>query len=141
MRNILDFSSNTLYHSFMMTTQEIKTKLSTDPRWVDRALIELTKRQTAMEQASKATINRNDIGYQPCDARMFTSFGHALMQGRKLSPKQYAYCGLRVEGYTGWVRQWCGQAPIAKYARQVEEMIQAKAAALAAALQAKETSA
>lgn len=75
----------------MVTKQDIINLLKTNDRAVARALVVLTQRQTATEQASEHTINRNGEGFRPCHARMGTSMAKFFERNGYLSPKQIAY--------------------------------------------------
>ena len=75
----------------MTTKTDIVNLLRTNDRAVARALVVLTERQTATEQASEATINRNGEGFRPCHARMGTSMAQFYNRRGYLSPKQIAY--------------------------------------------------
>lgn len=103
------------------TEAEIRAKLASDSKWVERALLRLYERQTTTEQNAEQTINHNLMGFQPCDARMFTSFAKWIKMGRKLSPKQLAYTGCIEPGYNSTLRRrmWRNEPAIAKYARQL----------------------
>jgi len=116
------------------TEEALRAKLSTDERFVRRALVRLYERQTASEQASDQTRNLNGRGFTPADAFMFTRFAKYVLQfpTRTLSPKQLAYCGVRTEGFTGRVRMWRGAPAIAKYAGQLLKVMEEDAARKAA---------
>lgn len=117
------------------TEEALRTKLSTDERFVRRALVRLYERQTMDEQRSETTRNYNLRGFQPCDAFMFTRFAKWVMSNptRELTPKQLAYCGVRTPGFTGRVRMWRGAPAMAKYAKQLLTVMEEDAAKKAAA--------
>jgi hypothetical protein len=100
------------------TEEFFRMKLATDERWVRRALIRLYERQTATEQSSEQTQNRNMKGFQPCDARWFSRLAEFAIRNpnRTLSEKQLAIAR----------RPWRGQPAIAKYARQLLDIAAAE---------------
>lgn len=104
----------------MVTKAEIVEMLKTNDRAVARALVALTQRQTATEQNAETTINRNDVGFTPADARMGTSMAKFYEKFGRLTEKQIAYW--RVPNRRGVAR-------ICKYAGQLLEIAEAKAAA------------
>lgn len=71
----------------MHTIETIKAKLSTDAKWIERALIVLHERQTADEQQSEATIEANGIGFNAFDARTLSYYANWVMGGRHLTGK------------------------------------------------------
>ena len=104
----------------MTTKTDIVNLLRTNDRAVARALVVLTERQTATEQASEATINRNGEGFRPCHARMGTSMAQFYNRRGYLSPKQIAY----------WRQpQKNGQTRIEVYAGQLLDIALARAVA------------
>jgi len=111
------------------TENEVRVKLSSDPKWIERAIVRLYERQTADEQRAEHTRNLNNRGFQPCDAFMFTRFAKWILSGKYLTPNQLAYCGMNHPKATRRVRMWRGRPVLSKYARQVLEMIEEKSAA------------
>ncbi|MGA1200936.1 MAG: hypothetical protein ACO3U5_04125 [Aquiluna sp.] len=75
-----------------MTKNEIKValknKLSTNRNWAIRGLIKIYERQTADEQTTQSTFNRNSVGFSGCDANILSSFAEQVNKGRNLSVKQ-----------------------------------------------------
>jgi len=108
----------------MVTKEQIIQLLKTDDRAVARALLVLSARQTADEQAAETTRYLNGRGYRPCHARMGASMSKFFERNGYLSPKQIAYW--RVKDKTGKMR-------IEIYAGQLLEEAQIKAAKKAAA--------
>lgn len=103
----------------MTTKQEIINLLMTNDRAVGRALIVLNERQTADERAVEGTRWNNGQGFTPADAHMGTSMANFFVRFNRLSDKQVAY----------WRKPNCKGTPrIAKYAGQLLEIAQAKAA-------------
>jgi len=96
------------------TKQIVRHKLATDIRWVERALVRLFERQTEYEKSANQTTNKNFVGFQTCDARMYSSFAKYILRGNHLTEKQFKYC----------LRNWRGRPSICKYAGQVLEMIE-----------------
>lgn len=111
------------------TRDEVRHKLMTDKTWIEKAIVELYKRQTATEQVTKHTVNHNTIGFQPADAMWFSRFAEYIetqsRRGRKygeiLSPKQMAIV------MKPWGRPGAKKPRIAKYSRQILMAIEAAA--------------
>lgn len=74
-----------------MTKQDIVKLLATNDRAVARALVVLTERQTADEQASENTKYLNGQGFRPCHARMGTSMAKFYERMGYLTPRQIQY--------------------------------------------------
>lgn len=91
------------------TEDYIRTKLATDKKWTERALIRLYERQTDSEKATSQTRNHNLRGFAPCDAYMFSQFAKWILRGKTLTDKQFRYC----------LRPWRGAPSICKYAKQI----------------------
>lgn len=104
------------------TVDSIRMMLATNDKAVERALVRLYEKQTAFEQSSEATINKNYQGFQPCDARMFSSFAKWILKGRSLTQKQLAYARRPWRSSRGNTKP-----AICKYARQIFNMMEAKA--------------
>ena len=68
-----------------MTRDQIKHLISTDERAVARALLTLLSRQTAEEQQTSTTRNRNGQGFNAYHAPRGTYFANWVASGRKLS--------------------------------------------------------
>jgi hypothetical protein len=92
------------------TVAEYKGKLSSDPRWVRRALIVLLERQTLDEQHAQDTKYLNNQGFTAADAPLLTSFAQQIERGRELSEKQL---------------KWA-YSKLPKYAKQLAQVAEAK---------------
>ena len=51
----------------------LKDKITTDPRWTERALLKIFEAQTASEQATESTNHHNGVGFTGSDAPFLTS--------------------------------------------------------------------
>ena len=103
-----------------MNKQDIIQLLQTNDKAIARALVVLNERQTATEQNCETTINDNGVGFTPADARMGTSMAQFYAKRGYLTEKQLAY----------WKKPNVrGVWRICKYAGQLLEIAQAKAAA------------
>ena len=67
------------------TKDEIKLKLSTDPRWIERGLIVIYNRQTEEEKSIKETKELNGVGFSGTDSRYLTYCSEWLLKGNHLS--------------------------------------------------------
>jgi hypothetical protein len=113
------------------TEAEIRENLATKPAWVERALVRLYERQTADEKQRGATVNLNFRGFQPMDAKLFSSFARQILKGYTLSPKQLACCGVKTPALPAGsrVKYWKGAPAICKYAKQLMKVIEEDAKA------------
>ena len=78
---------------------KIKAKVSSDPRWAERAIVALLARQTSDEQEAQTTKYHNAMGFSAFDAEILTSFGQQIQRGRALSAKQLAIAYKRLPRY------------------------------------------
>lgn len=101
----------------MLTKESIVNILQNDKRAVARALVVLTARQTADEQATEHTRYLNGRGFRPCHARMGTNMAQFFQRHGHLTDKQIAYW--RVKDKSGAMR-------IGIYASQLLEEAQLK---------------
>ena len=109
-----------------MNKQTILNLLDTNDKAIGRALVVLNQRQTLTERASEHTINRNGEGFAPADAKMGSSMAKFFVRNGFLTPKQVAY----------WRKPNVRGVPrINKYAGQLLEIAEAKAAATLKAME------
>lgn len=94
------------------TKEFIQEKLSTDARWIERALVVLHDRQTADEQSNRTTSKDNGVGFNGTDAAYLSYCAEWVKRGNHLSGNHVEKCGKRVK----------------KYWRQILEEIELKAA-------------
>jgi hypothetical protein len=114
----------------MTTKTEIIALLARNDRAIGRALVVLNERQTIDEQSTEATRHHNGIGFTGCDARMGTSMAKFFSRNGYLTPKQVAY----------WRKPNVRGVPrIAKYAGQLLEIANEKAAAQLARFRTEQT--
>ncbi|RLG78443.1 MAG: hypothetical protein DRO14_00470 [Thermoprotei archaeon] len=72
----------------MISQEEIRRKVSSDPRWAIRALLAIYARQEADEQATGRTVYRNGVGFNARDAEILTSIAERVLAGQLVSQKQ-----------------------------------------------------
>ncbi len=58
----------------------MKQKLSSDSRWMLKALLTIYERQTADEQVTKSTRVHNGVGFTGVDGEILSSFAERLQQ-------------------------------------------------------------
>ena len=103
----------------MLAKETIVALLMKNDKAVARALVVLNKNQTATEQRSETTINRNGEGFRPCHARMGTSMANFFTARGFLTAKQVAY----------WRKPMaCGNSRIGIYWHQLALAAEQKAA-------------
>lgn len=82
----------------------LKTKLSTNDKWAQVALIRIYERQTPDEQAAKDTVHRNNIGFSGADALFLSSFAEQLQKNGRLSSTQLQFLKKIMPKY--WNQIW-----------------------------------
>lgn len=86
------------------TVEQIRERLASDPRWLERGILAIYANQTADEQVSEATRHDNGIGFTGADAHFMSSLAKQIEQshrapGERLSPKQRAIAHERMPKY------------------------------------------
>jgi hypothetical protein len=61
-----------------LTAVDIEIKILEDDRWLYRAILAVYARQTAPEQASRHTVERNGVGFSGVDAKLLSQFAEDL---------------------------------------------------------------
>ena len=86
----------------MSLTKESLTKLlaSRDDA-VQRAVVAIWKRQTAVEKQSRDTIQQNGVGFNASDARKLSGYAERINAGLTLNPSELAEARSRVMKYVG----------------------------------------
>lgn len=69
----------------MWTADQIKEKLLTNQRWLERAIIAIYKLQTQAEKTTEQTNIKNNVGFSAFDASTGTYMAKWLLSGKKLS--------------------------------------------------------
>lgn len=70
------------------TLKALQSKLSSDTRWAQRALLAIFRNQTADEQNEATVRYHNQMGFRCMDSIILTSFANQLQTRGSLSPKQ-----------------------------------------------------
>jgi len=83
----------------MYNQKFIKEKLSTDVRWIERALIVLFHRQTSDEQDSGQTRVYNNRGFNGADSRYLTYCAKYVIGGGRISGKHLQKCAKMLPKY------------------------------------------
>jgi len=72
------------------TVEEIKDKVLTNDKWLERAILAIYNKQTEDEKQTEDTRYDNKVGFSGAHATIMSSFAKQLLKGYKLSPKQKA---------------------------------------------------
>lgn len=83
------------------TMQEIKVKILTDQRWLERAVVAIYRRQTSQEQISETTLDHNCRGFSAFDAKMGTYYAKWIQGGKNLSGKHLEKAKKMMQKYVG----------------------------------------
>jgi hypothetical protein len=105
------------------TEAKVLLMLSTDDRWVERALVMLYRRQTEYEKQKDTTRVKNTIGFQRGDDETMSPLARKIEAGGKLSEMELAYVR------RPWHRGATPIPTIAKYRGQIVDMLEAAAKA------------
>lgn len=89
----------------------VANQLKTNQSWATKAIVRLYQLQTADEQCSQSTHNKNGVGFTGADANILSSFAEQIDRGRTLSPKQLAIAFKKLPKYS---RQIMGLIPSEK---------------------------
>lgn len=85
--------------------EQLRQRLASDPRWALRALMRIYQNQTADEQSSERTIERNGVGFSGPDAEILTSFARQYQRRGSLSERQMAVLIRRIPCYARQIVQ------------------------------------
>ncbi len=85
--------------------EQLRHRLASNDRWALRALMRIYQNQTADEQNSESTIERNGIGFTGPDAEILTSFARQYQRRGSLSPKQMIILRRRIPAYARQIVQ------------------------------------
>lgn len=113
------------------TTEQVAYMLATDDRWLERAIVALHRRQTDLEQRVRETFNKNEIGLQVADARLFSAYAEKI-QRLASEGREIGTCLSETEKREArrpWARPRIPIPTICKYRQQVLDMIEANAKA------------
>jgi predicted Zn-dependent protease len=67
------------------TIELVRKNLSTKRKWVEGAIVKLYEFQTAEEQKSEYTSNKNNVGFNAFDAKTLTYYAKWILSGKHLS--------------------------------------------------------
>ncbi len=84
----------------MLTTVELLKGLELYPKWVERAIVVLYKRQTAAERISGTTRVHNGRGFNAVDAGMGSYMAKWILGGNHLNDKWLAKARKMLPKYT-----------------------------------------
>lgn len=69
------------------TRDEIINRISTNDRWVERAIVRLYRGQTDEEKQAENTYDHNDIGFNAVSAHVGTYMAKWILSGKRLDGK------------------------------------------------------
>ncbi len=85
--------------------EQLRQRLASNDRWALRALMRIYHNQTADEQNSESTIERNGIGFTGPDAEILTSFARQYQRRGSLSERQMIILRRRIPAYARQIVQ------------------------------------
>lgn len=85
-----------------ITKDQIRQKILTDQRWLERAVLAIFERQTRDEQTAEESKYHNLRGFNGPDAKRMTYYACWIKSGRHLS-------GLHLEKAKKAMQKYCGQ--------------------------------
>ena len=83
----------------LYTKDQIQLNLTTNPKWIERSLIVLFKRQTHEEKQSGETRVDNGVGFNSSDSRYLSYCAKWVMDGKHLNQKHLEKCGGKLKKY------------------------------------------
>jgi hypothetical protein len=92
------------------TLKALQTKLATDMRWAQRALIAIFRNQTEDEKVAADVKHHNCMGFRCMDSIILTSFANQLQQRGSLSPKQMSIVHKLMPKYARQLMKFYGEA-------------------------------
>lgn len=84
-----------------ITREQIESKILTDQRWLERAIMAIFERQTHDEQREENSKYHNLRGFNGPDAKRMTYYACWIKSGRHLSGKHLDVARKRVQKYCG----------------------------------------
>lgn len=89
------------YNGQTYTKDSIKEKLSSDDRWLHRAILAIYAGQTSQEQNSGETVEDNGIGFSGADSYVMSIYAKMIMNGQRLYAGQLAKARKTMPKYAG----------------------------------------
>ena len=83
------------------TPEIIKARISVDDAWLMRGVLAIYAQQTAEEQRTEQTIEKNGVGFNGCDAVFLSSIAEFIKRNGFLTPKQLRYTRMKMIKYSG----------------------------------------
>lgn len=71
----------------MWTAQDIREKMASDQKWLERGVLAIYKLQSSSERQELATLLKNQIGFNTVDARTGAMMAQWLEKGNHLTGK------------------------------------------------------
>jgi hypothetical protein len=85
----------------MYTKNEIRERITSDYRWMTRAVVAIYNYQTESEQQTDSTHDNNGVGFNGCDAEFLSSLAKQIKSGKKLSERQQEFAYKKIAKYAG----------------------------------------
>lgn len=86
--------------------------LDTNDRAVDRALIQIYRRQTASEQAAHTTTQQNGRGFNHADAKTLTRYAKLALTYGDLTPRKREIVRERIKKYWAQLLEIAATSPV-----------------------------
>jgi hypothetical protein len=93
------------------TKQSVREKLSTDQKWIEKALIILYKYQTEDEKQEGETVEQNGKGFNYHDAYVLSLYATYLIEGKTLTGSQLEVVVFRLPKYAGQILKYIQTHP------------------------------
>ena len=91
-----------------MEIQEIKNKVTTDRRWLERAIVAIFNFQTYSEQRNSETNEDNGVGFNGPDAYMMSYYANWIKSGKHLSGAHLEKAFKKIGKYAGQLTKIAG---------------------------------
>ena len=86
---------------YTYTKDQIKIQLQKSQKWLEKAVVAIYKKQTALEQNREKTLEHNGIGFNGPDSRVLSYYARWIMSGNNLSGKHLCLAQKKMLKYSG----------------------------------------
>jgi hypothetical protein len=108
------------------TETEIRARITTNPRWTERAILAVYEYQTDVEQVKKETVENNGVGFNGLDAPFLSSLAQWLQKGHHLTERQLKPAQKMIGKYAGQLKRIARPRPEASYVFDRAQLMQSK---------------
>lgn len=108
------------------TEIEIRARITTNPKWTERAILAIYEYQTDVEQVRKETVENNGVGFNGLDAPFLSSLAQWLQKGHHLTVRQLTPAQKMIGKYAGQLKRIAKPKAPPVYTFDRAQLMQAK---------------